>query len=93
MCARPAAFNWLAVFGPTPGQPFVGQRRQEARFAGRAGTNSKAAGFLSLEAIWLTSLLLPMPSLTGQLERLPDGVANGFGDAQGAGLRAPVRSK
>ena len=35
-----------------------------------------------MEAIWLTSLLLADALAHGELERLPDGVANRLGDAQ-----------
>ena len=78
-------------FGADAGQPFVGQRMQKG-ISPPGGTWENAAGLVSLEAIWLTSLLTPMPSLTVILSDCPMALRMARAMSTGA-FRAPVRSK
>ena len=61
--ANPAASSRAEVFGPMPGSHLLASGARNAA-SSPAGTSANAAGLWSLEAIWLTSLLLAMPSLT-----------------------------
>ena len=63
------------------GQPLVGERGEKSRFApGRH--KLKGGGLLHLGSNLADELVAADALAHGELERLPDGVANRFGDAQ-----------
>ena len=91
MQASPAASSRCAVAGPTPGSHLLGSGWMN-RTSNPASTSRNAAGLDSLDAIWLTSLLLAMPSLTEILSDCRMAVRMVSATFSG-GLRTPLRSK
>ncbi len=89
--ANPAALSRCAVFGPMPGSQCGGKGSRKPRSC-PGGTSMNAAGLFNFDAIWLTSLLTAMPSLTEIFNacRIASRIVAA---AATAGWRAPFKSK
>ena len=82
----------LGGLGPDAGQPAIGQRMQERDFLSGRHVDERG-GFVQFGGDLADQLAAAEAFADGDLERLPDGLADGFGDLERGICGRPVRSK